>query len=226
MSTSEQQGLVTPPGPRRKVAAVMFADMVGYSQRLEVDEATNSEQVTRSIDLFRSLISHYGGAMASVAGDGILALFESSERALSFAIQMRSEFREQAVWGDGEPIEFRIGLNLGGVTVSDANHRPRQCHRAIAGAAPGRSVRSYACRSATTRRVVSVMAGRPSGMSSGRVFAVEQSFRVPTGASRSCAMRHRARRNLLGSHRSRYWRCGTCRTIPPTTTFAKASSRM
>jgi TolB-like protein/class 3 adenylate cyclase/Flp pilus assembly protein TadD len=140
MSTSEQQGLVTPPGPRRKVAAVMFADMVGYSQRLEVDEATNSEQVTRSIDLFRSLISHYGGAMASVAGDGILALFESSERALSFAIQMRSEFREQAVWGDGEPIEFRIGLNLGEVTVSDANvigHCVNVAARLQALAAPG-----------------------------------------------------------------------------------------
>ncbi len=53
---------------------VMFADMVDYSRRLEADEVTNSAQVTRSIDLFTSLIANYGGHVANVAGDGILAL--------------------------------------------------------------------------------------------------------------------------------------------------------
>jgi len=121
MTTKEFQDPPSAPGPRRKVAAVMFADMVGYSRRLETDEAVNSEQVARSIELFRSLISHYGGSVANVAGDGILALFENTHDALRFALQMRSEFRDQAVWSDGQPIEFRIGLNLGEVTVTDAN---------------------------------------------------------------------------------------------------------
>ncbi len=121
MNAKELQRLPSSPGPRRKVATVMFADMVGYSRRLEADEATNSEQVVRSIELFTSLIGNYGGDVVNVAGDGILALFENADHALSFALQMRNEFRDQAVWGDGEPIEFRIGLNIGEVSISGSN---------------------------------------------------------------------------------------------------------
>jgi adenylate cyclase len=106
-----------PPPGRRRLAAVMFADMVGYSSRMEQDEARNSTQATRSVVLFRSLIGDYGGHVANVAGDGILALFESAEEALRFAVEMTREFRDQSIWSDGAPIQFRIGLNLGEVTV-------------------------------------------------------------------------------------------------------------
>ncbi len=117
--------LSVPPsssGNRRKMlAAVMFADMVGYSRRMEQDEAQNSSQAARSIQLFKSLIGDYGGKVANVAGDGILALFDSSEHALRFALQILIEFREQAVWVDGDPIEFRIAVNLGEVIVDDGD---------------------------------------------------------------------------------------------------------
>ena len=95
----------------------MFADMVGYSRYLEQDEERNANQAARSIQLFKSLIGDYGGEVAEVRGDGILALFDSPERALRFAFQMRNEFRDQAVWSDGEPIQFRFGLHLGDVTI-------------------------------------------------------------------------------------------------------------
>jgi adenylate cyclase len=93
----------------------MFADMVGYSRRMEQDEEHNSTQAARSVELFKSLIGDYNGQVANVAGDGVLALFDSAEQALRFAVQVQTEFRDQAVWGDGEPIQFRIGLNLGEV---------------------------------------------------------------------------------------------------------------
>ena len=96
----------------------MFADMVGYSRRLEHDEATNSDLAARSIDLFKSLIGNYGGSIANVSGDGVLALFDSTEQTLRFAIQIQADFQQQAAWGDGEPILFRIGINLGEVTSS------------------------------------------------------------------------------------------------------------
>jgi adenylate cyclase len=99
----------------------MFADMVGYSTRVEQDEERNAAQAARSVDLFRSLIGDYGGEVANVAGDGILALFESAEQALRFAVQMQSEFRDQSVWGNGEPIQLRIGLNLGEVIINEGN---------------------------------------------------------------------------------------------------------
>jgi adenylate cyclase len=105
----------------QKLATVMFADMVEYSKRLEQDEAGNSVQAARAIALFKALIGDYGGYVANVVGDGILALFDSADRALRFAIQIQAEFRDQSVWGDGDPIQFRIGLNLGEVAVHEGN---------------------------------------------------------------------------------------------------------
>jgi len=99
----------------------MFADMVGYSRRLEQDEEQNSNRVARSIELFKVLIGDYGGQVANVSGDSILALFESADQALRFALQMQTEFRDQAVWDDGDPIEFRIGLGFGDVRVDAGN---------------------------------------------------------------------------------------------------------
>ena len=107
--------------PRRRLAAVMFADMVGYSRQIEQDESSNSLQAARSIDLFKSLIGDYGGEVANVAGDGILAVFNSAEQAVRFAVQVQSEFRDQAVWSNGKPIQFRIGINLGEVTEGSGN---------------------------------------------------------------------------------------------------------
>jgi adenylate cyclase len=98
----------------------MVADMVEFSRRMEQDEVGSADQVTRSIQLFRNLIGDYGGRVANITGDGILALFDSAGEALRFAIQIQTEFREQSVWGDGEPIQFRIGLNIGEVTLHEA----------------------------------------------------------------------------------------------------------
>jgi adenylate cyclase len=99
---------------------VLFADMVEFSRRMELDETRSAGQVARSLQLFRALIGDYGGRVANIAGDGIVALFDNPEVALRFAIQVQTEFREQSVWGDGEPIEFRIGLNVGEVIFHDA----------------------------------------------------------------------------------------------------------
>lgn len=99
----------------------MFADMVGYSRRMEQDEERNSTYVTRSVALFRQVIGDYGGTIANVAGDGILALFDNPGDALNFARRIQSELRDQAVWADGEPILFRIGLHHGEVLEQDGN---------------------------------------------------------------------------------------------------------
>lgn len=100
---------------RRKLTAILMADMVGYSTKIEQDERHNSNHASRSIEMFRSLIGLYGGRIVQVAGDGILALFESSEDALRFAMEVQSEFRRQARWENGEPIKFRISSNVGEV---------------------------------------------------------------------------------------------------------------
>jgi adenylate cyclase len=112
-----------PGGPAWRHATVMLADVVGYSRHLESDEEQNVARVDRALSLFRSLTVDYGGEVVSVRGDGLLALFDSSEQAVRFALQAQSEFREQAVWSEGDPIEFRIGIANGEVVESDGN-----CH--------------------------------------------------------------------------------------------------
>jgi adenylate cyclase len=121
MESEATKAIAKPSGSRKKLAAVMFADMVEYSLRLEQDETANTAQAARAIDLFKALIGDYGGEVANVSGDGLLALFDSADRALRFAIQIQREFRDQSVWGDGDPIQFRIGLNLGEVAINAGN---------------------------------------------------------------------------------------------------------
>ncbi len=141
MTSPEQMTVAASTERQAKRAAVMIADMVAFSRRMEQDQAGSVGQVTRSIQLFRALIGDYGGQIANLSGDGILALFESADKALQFAVQIQTEFRDQSVWGDGEPIQFRVGLNIGEVTFHEFD-RVRPLHQ-CRGASPvhGRSRR-------------------------------------------------------------------------------------
>jgi TolB-like protein/class 3 adenylate cyclase/Flp pilus assembly protein TadD len=114
-STATETSGPTNKPPGRRLAAVMFADIANYSHHMEINETFSSLQAAKSVELFRSLVGDYGGEVANVAGDGVLALFRSAEQAIRFAIQVQGEFRDQAVWDDGEPVQVRIGINLGEV---------------------------------------------------------------------------------------------------------------
>lgn len=107
-----------PAAPSRQRAAVLFADIYGYSRLMNKDELGTYQRVTRSIALIKSLIDDYGGRVVQTVGDGVLALFDESRDALRFAVEMQREFRNDIVWNsDGDPIAFRIGINEGDVLV-------------------------------------------------------------------------------------------------------------
>ncbi|MGH6913967.1 MAG: adenylate/guanylate cyclase domain-containing protein, partial [Geminicoccales bacterium] len=107
-------------GPRRDVSAILFADVHGYAYLMDRNEERTYDRVTRSVRLIRSLIGDYGGRVMNVAGDGVLALFESAPQALRFAVTIQQEFRNDTVWNaDDEPVAFRIGINIGEVLVDD-----------------------------------------------------------------------------------------------------------
>lgn len=108
--------------PRRQQSAILFADVHGYARLMNRAEAQTYERVTRSIRLIKSLIGDYGGSVVQVAGDAVLALFESASQALQFALAIQREFRNDAVWNaDGDPIAFRIGINLGDVILGEGS---------------------------------------------------------------------------------------------------------
>ena len=106
--------------PDRQRAAILFADIHGYSRLMNKDELGTYERVTRSIALIETLIDDYGGRVVQTAGDGVLALFEDACEALKFAVEMQREFRNDGVWNaDGDAIAFRIGINEGEVLIGE-----------------------------------------------------------------------------------------------------------
>ncbi len=108
--------------PHRIQSAILCADVHGYSRLMSQDEVGTFQRVTSAISLIRSLIGDYGGRVVQTAGDGVLALFESSGQALRFAIEIQREFRNDAVWSaDDRPVAFRVGINFGEVLGGDSN---------------------------------------------------------------------------------------------------------
>jgi adenylate cyclase len=106
--------------PQRDISAILFADVHGYARLMDRNEERTYERVARAIRLIKSLIGDYGGRVMNVAGDGVLALFESAPQALKFAVTIQQEFRNEAVWNaDDEPVAFRIGINVGEVLVDE-----------------------------------------------------------------------------------------------------------
>lgn len=109
---------VATDGPlRRRLAAVAFADIVGWSTLTSVDE---SAAVSRWMTLFRTTVAptaeRLGGRIVDVQGDGVLAEFPDIEAALEWAraLHAAAEAEAQGV-GTMPPIAFRIALHLGPV---------------------------------------------------------------------------------------------------------------
>src|SRR5271157_4402361 len=111
-----------PPGaspPRkRKLTAILHADVVGFSRLMGVDEAGTHRalgELRRAVD---PLIATHGGRIVGTAGDSLLADFSSVVDALNCAVEMQ---RAARTLNDPVPperrLELRIGVNLGDVLV-------------------------------------------------------------------------------------------------------------
>lgn len=157
----------TATGFQRRRAAILFADVFGYSRLMSSDEQGTIDRVSRAIALFRLLIGDYGGEVINTAGDSVFALFEAADPALAFAIAIQGEFRKEAVWNTaGEPLRFRIGLHLGDIVTADGNvsgHHVNIASRLQEIAPPGGICLSQALREAisSTNSVVFRPLGRP-----------------------------------------------------------------
>ncbi len=105
----------------RRLAAILVADMVGYSRLMAADEAgTLARQKTHRTELIDPKIAEYGGRVVKTTGDGVLVEFPSVVDALRCAvtIQLAMPGREAAVT-DEHRIAYRIGINLGDIIVED-----------------------------------------------------------------------------------------------------------
>jgi adenylate cyclase len=98
---------------QRRLAAILAADVVGYSAMMQrAEEATYAEFERLKRDLIAPSLSRHGGRLIKTTGDGALAEFASPLAAVRCATEIQDHLAE----GSG-PFKLRIGLNLGDVIV-------------------------------------------------------------------------------------------------------------
>ena len=103
----------------RHLAAIVAADVVGYSRLMGADErGTLGSAQGPSKDLIDPLVAAYNGHIVKTTGDGLLLKFASVVEAVSGAMAMQGGMaqRNQDRPASGR-IEFRIGINIGDVIV-------------------------------------------------------------------------------------------------------------
>ena len=107
-------------GFKRKLAAILSTDVVGYSRLMEDDE----EATVRTLNTYRTamsdLIQKYRGRVVDATGDNLLAEFSSAVDAVNCAVEIQRELAERNVALPYERrMEFRIGVNVGDVVEEE-----------------------------------------------------------------------------------------------------------
>lgn len=103
----------------RRLAAIMDADVVGYSRLIRSDEdGTLAALKSVLTDLIGPKIAEHHGRVVKFMGDGVLAEFASVVEAVRAAAEMQQALAERnEVLPKGQRIAFRIGVNLGDVVI-------------------------------------------------------------------------------------------------------------
>ena len=103
----------------RRLAAILAADMVGYSRLMAVDEAgTIERQKTHRTALIDPKIAQYGGRIVKTTGDGILVEFGSVVDAVQCALDVqRAMVEREAGVPEADRISYRVGINLGDIVI-------------------------------------------------------------------------------------------------------------
>src|SRR4051812_45056484 len=103
----------------RKLAAVLVADVAGYSRLMELDEEETHRRLSGlQRGGIRAQIGQHHGKIIKNTGDGALAEFASVVDAVRCAVEIQRRMRERnADVTNDRQIEFRIGVNLGDVIV-------------------------------------------------------------------------------------------------------------
>jgi adenylate cyclase len=103
----------------RRLAAILAADVVGYSRLIERDEAgTLAALRDRRRAILEPLVVLHRGRIVKLMGDGVLAEFVSAVNAVRCAVELQQKMTEANVGHDDQDaIVLRVGINLGDVAV-------------------------------------------------------------------------------------------------------------
>src|SRR6185437_12535504 len=107
--------------PTRRLAAILAADVAGYSRLIGTDEQGTLNRL-RSLrtEVVDPKINEHHGRLVKTTGDGLLVEFGSVVDALRCAVDVQQDMAERNI-GPGDRIEFRIGINVGDIVVEDGD---------------------------------------------------------------------------------------------------------
>jgi class 3 adenylate cyclase len=107
---------------KRKLSAILSADVVGYSRLMGEDEEGTMRRLAELRGITDSVIELHDGRVFNTAGDAVLAEFSSPVEAVRAAIEIQNavQTRNKDIPADKQML-FRIGVNLGDVMIKDGD---------------------------------------------------------------------------------------------------------
>ena len=106
----------------RRLAAIMFTDMVGYSALAQTDEANALAVLNRHNRLLRPIFTRFLGREVKTAGDAFLVEFDSVLDATRCALEIQRVLHEEnAPFPESQKIRIRIGIHVGDVVQADGD---------------------------------------------------------------------------------------------------------
>jgi len=107
-------------GLKRKLTAILSADVEGYSRLMGDDEESTIRTLTNYRSAMTSLIKQHRGRVVDAPGDNLLAEFSSAVDAVTGAVEIQRELAERnAELSDERKMHFRIGVNIGDVVDNE-----------------------------------------------------------------------------------------------------------
>src|SRR2546429_1889486 len=116
---TEAHAASTPPARiERKLAAILSADVKGYSRLMGEDEVATIRTLTAYQEAMTTFIQQHRGRVVDASGDNLLAEFASVVDAVQCAVEIQRELKtKNADLPAPQRMEFRIGINVGDVIV-------------------------------------------------------------------------------------------------------------
>jgi class 3 adenylate cyclase len=107
---------------KRKIAAVMAADIAGYRQLVAEDAEETQHRLQSYRAMFEDFVSRSSGRLAQAAGNAILAEFSSAVEAVRCAIDAQESLRTRNLaYPSSRQMRFRIGITIGDVVEQDGD---------------------------------------------------------------------------------------------------------
>jgi class 3 adenylate cyclase len=104
---------------KRRLAAILAADAVGYSRMMSADEEGTLRLLAAHRALIDGIIAFHQGRIVGTAGDSVLAEFESAVESVRCAVEIQDALKTRNdSLPEGERMLFRVGVNLGDVMAS------------------------------------------------------------------------------------------------------------